>query len=63
MINKLDAVSHDGLRGEDHIYDVVGLGYGPANLALSIALREELEANGQPMDNSVWLEKSGSFAW
>jgi lysine/ornithine N-monooxygenase len=36
---------------------------GPANLAVSIALREEAEKRGETLSNAVWLEKSANFAW
>ncbi|KAJ9475142.1 L-ornithine N(5)-monooxygenase [Pseudozyma hubeiensis] len=44
------------------IYDLLGIGYGPAHLALSIALREWSEAN-ETNFKAHFLEKRGHFAW
>ncbi len=52
-----------GAAGSPRVYDLIGVGYGPANLALSIALREEAEKQQQPLQDMVWLEKSEEFAW
>lgn len=47
---------------KDQIYDLLGIGYGPAHLALSIALRESSEAN-EANFKFHFLEKRGYFAW
>lgn len=47
---------------KEEIYDLLGIGYGPAHLALSIALRESTEAN-EANFKSHFLEKRGHFAW
>ncbi|TKY86410.1 hypothetical protein EX895_004559 [Sporisorium graminicola] len=47
---------------KDDIYDLLGIGYGPAHLALSIALRESNEAN-EVNFKSHFLERRGHFAW
>ena len=43
-------------------YDLIGIGFGPANLALSIALRESQEANEKQF-KFHFLEKQSSFGW
>jgi L-ornithine N5-monooxygenase len=43
---------------QEHIHDVVGVGFGPANLAFAIAV-EEL----QPGLDVVFLEKAGKTVW
>ncbi|SJX62222.1 L-Ornithine N5-oxygenase [Sporisorium reilianum f. sp. reilianum] len=47
---------------KDEIYDLLGIGYGPAHLALSIALRESTEAN-EANFKAHFLEKRSYFAW
>ncbi|GAA2610712.1 lysine N(6)-hydroxylase/L-ornithine N(5)-oxygenase family protein [Actinomadura fulvescens] len=41
-----------------HVHDLVGIGFGPSNLALAIALRE----HGDPID-AVFFEKQPAFGW
>ena len=41
-------------------YDVVGIGFGPANLAIAIALEEQAELNGLQY---CFLEKQPRFEW
>ncbi|WUH99878.1 lysine N(6)-hydroxylase/L-ornithine N(5)-oxygenase family protein [Spirillospora sp. NBC_00431] len=51
-----------------HVHDLVGIGFGPSNLALAIALREQHEQSGRsdrsgaPVD-AVFLEKQHRFGW
>lgn len=42
------------------MYDVVGIGFGPANLALAAALDERADAQGL---RTIFLEQKPSFAW
>jgi lysine/ornithine N-monooxygenase len=44
-----------------HIHDLIGVGFGPSNLALAIALEEGLPA-GHAL-NALFLEKQPNFAW
>jgi L-ornithine N5-oxygenase len=44
-----------------HIHDLIGIGFGPSNIALAIAL-EELRQAGQPVD-ALFIEKQPGFAW
>ncbi|MFF0555465.1 lysine N(6)-hydroxylase/L-ornithine N(5)-oxygenase family protein [Streptomyces sp. NPDC004266] len=46
------------------VYDVVGVGFGPANLALAIAI-EEYNEQAAPDDRltAVFLEKQPNFGW
>ncbi|KAJ1045007.1 hypothetical protein NDA10_001504 [Ustilago hordei] len=53
--------SHTTVPKQD-IYDLLGIGYGPAHLALSIALRESAEA-AETNFKSHFLEKRSYFAW
>ncbi|MEC5161364.1 MULTISPECIES: lysine N(6)-hydroxylase/L-ornithine N(5)-oxygenase family protein [unclassified Janthinobacterium] len=41
-----------------HIHKLIGIGFGPSNLALAIALQEQ----GQPAD-ALYLERQQQFAW
>ena len=43
------------------IHDLIGVGFGPSNIALAIALDEHREA-GRPID-ALFLEKQSAFAW
>jgi L-ornithine N5-oxygenase len=42
----------------EHVHDLVGIGFGPSNLSLAIALREQ----GTELD-AVFLEKQPAFGW
>ncbi|WP_454694307.1 lysine N(6)-hydroxylase/L-ornithine N(5)-oxygenase family protein [Achromobacter aegrifaciens] len=44
------------------IYDVIGIGFGPSNIALAIALDEQRQAGG-PHVNSLFIERQAEFAW
>ena len=47
---------------EPSVHDIVGLGFGPANLALAVALQEHAAKTGHEM-RSVFLERQESFGW
>lgn len=49
--------------GEDRIYDVLGIGFGPANLALAVALEEEAERDGGEDLDRLFLEARQSPCW
>ncbi|GGK87466.1 lysine/ornithine N-monooxygenase [Sphaerisporangium melleum] len=42
-----------------HVHDLAGIGFGPSNLALAVALSER---DGAPLD-AVFLEKQPRFGW
>lgn len=44
------------------IFDIVGIGFGPSNLALAIALTEHNEQAETPV-TAVFLERQQSFGW
>ena len=44
-----------------HVHDLIGIGFGPSNIALAIALEEKRHA-GSPFD-ALFIEKQLSFAW
>ncbi|MGC4060238.1 MAG: lysine N(6)-hydroxylase/L-ornithine N(5)-oxygenase family protein [Aquabacterium sp.] len=44
-----------------HIHDLIGIGFGPSNIALAIALQEQRE-HGQHVD-ALFIEKQANFAW
>ena len=44
-----------------HIYDLIGIGFGPSNIALAITL-EEKRQEGYKVD-SFFIEKQRGFAW
>lgn len=48
---------------ETEIYDVVGFGFGPANLALMVAIEEEsVQVHGRPLKR-LCLERKSKFQW
>jgi L-ornithine N5-oxygenase len=44
------------------VYDVVGIGFGPSNLALAIAVAEHNESAATPV-SSLFLERQRQFGW
>lgn len=44
------------------IYDIIGVGFGPSNLALAVAIKEEKELNNSNV-RSLFLEKKAGFSW
>jgi L-ornithine N5-monooxygenase len=44
-------------------YDLVGVGFGPSNLALAIAAHEHNAAGEAPAVNAVFLERQAAFGW
>ncbi|MFB4311443.1 lysine N(6)-hydroxylase/L-ornithine N(5)-oxygenase family protein [Actinomadura sp. GTD37] len=49
-------------RRGPRVHDVVGIGFGPSNLALAVALAEEREEHGAGVD-AVFFEKQPEFGW
>lgn len=45
-----------------HIHDLIGIGFGPSNIALAIALQEERQAGHRPID-AFFIEKQAGFSW
>lgn len=50
-----------------HIHDIVGIGFGPSNLALAVALEEHNRTAGssgahKPLD-ALFVEKQPAFGW
>jgi L-ornithine N5-oxygenase len=43
------------------IHDLIGIGFGPSNLALAIALHEQKTSSG--MLHAVFIERQPAFAW
>jgi L-ornithine N5-monooxygenase len=50
------------MKAERMIYDAVGVGFGPSNLALAIALDEVTRRRGRAF-RAHFIEKQQSFAW
>ncbi|WP_437883879.1 lysine N(6)-hydroxylase/L-ornithine N(5)-oxygenase family protein [Pseudomonas sp. LRF_L74] len=44
------------------IHDIIGVGFGPSNIALAIALEEISKEKGKPI-NSLFLEKQEDYWW
>jgi len=52
------------LRNQVPIYDMVGVGFGPSNLALAIAVTEHnAQVHLADEVSSVFLEKKPQFGW
>jgi L-ornithine N5-oxygenase len=45
------------------VIDVLGVGFGPANLALAIAILERNESGGYPHITAQFVEKKPTFSW
>ena len=45
------------------VYDLVGVGFGPSNLALAIAVHERNATAGSAPVNAVFLERQATFGW
>lgn len=45
-----------------HTYDLIGIGFGPSNVALAIALEEQAQAGGRDVD-ALFIERQPDFAW
>ncbi|APQ10955.1 ornithine monooxygenase [Pseudomonas oryzihabitans] len=43
-------------------YDLLGVGFGPSNLALAIALREQGERTGRPL-RSLFIDRQADYRW
>jgi L-ornithine N5-oxygenase len=43
-------------------HDLIGIGFGPSNLALAIALQERAEQGGRPFD-ALFLERQPDYSW
>jgi L-ornithine N5-oxygenase len=50
-------------HGAIPVYDLVGIGFGPSNLALAIAVEEHNRRAGQDPVTAVFLERQASFGW
>lgn len=44
------------------IHDVIGVGFGPSNLALAIALEELAQLNGKALD-ALFIDKQAHYRW
>ena len=43
------------------VHDLIGIGFGPSNIALAISLEEQRQ-NGHDID-ALFLEKQPNFTW
>jgi len=46
----------------ENIHDLIGVGFGPSNLALAIALEELAEINGHALD-ALFIDKQTDYRW
>ncbi|PWB35620.1 ornithine monooxygenase [Pseudomonas sp. SDI] len=46
----------------EKIHDLIGVGFGPSNLALAIALEELAETNGHAID-ALFIDKQSDYRW
>ncbi|WP_018682482.1 lysine N(6)-hydroxylase/L-ornithine N(5)-oxygenase family protein [Actinokineospora enzanensis] len=47
----------------DEVWDIVGIGFGPSNLALAIAVHEHNLAHPQAPVRALFLERQAAFGW
>ncbi|MGC5287778.1 lysine N(6)-hydroxylase/L-ornithine N(5)-oxygenase family protein [Micromonospora sp. DT231] len=45
------------------VYDLLGIGFGPSNLALAVAVREHNDGAGADPVTAVFLERQARFGW
>lgn len=45
-----------------HLHDVIGVGFGPSNLALAIALQELAQSSGKAL-KTLFLDKQQNYRW
>lgn len=45
-----------------HVHDLIGIGFGPSNIALAIALEERRDGGGAPVD-ALFIERQADFGW
>jgi L-ornithine N5-oxygenase len=57
-----DDISHRS-PAEDGVHDVLGIGFGPSNLALAIAVDEHNRTTGGAAVDAVFVEKQDAFGW
>jgi len=48
---------------EERVYDLIGIGFGPSNLALAVAIREDAESASVKPKSFLFLESKEAFAW
>lgn len=56
----------DEKRSSSKVYDILGIGFGPANLAIAVALAElnlERVQNSKGVMSSLFLESQDCFRW
>jgi L-ornithine N5-oxygenase len=53
------------MTSSDREYDFLGIGFGPSNLALAIAMdeRNAAQASGSPRPSYAFIEKQADFVW
>ena len=52
------------MNGRDNeLYDVVGIGFGPSNLSLAIAMEEYRADGARDGMKALFLERQPSFGW
>jgi L-ornithine N5-monooxygenase len=47
----------------DHMYDLIGVGFGPAGIALSVAMEDERMPEDTSSWNALFLDKSKHAQW
>lgn len=51
------------LQSQDELLDLLCIGFGPASLAIAIALNDAYESSSSPRPNVLFMEKQSQFAW
>lgn len=66
MTDRFSAIAGDSEeknQPQGDVFDLVGIGFGPANLALAIALEEHNAANPETPVRAKFIERQDAFAW
>ncbi len=63
MTDRSSTPSDESEAPPGEVLDIVGIGFGPANLALSIAIEEHNAAASESPVRARFFEKQPSFSW
>lgn len=66
MTDRSSTITGDSEAGDaahEDVFDIVGIGFGPANLALAIAIEEHNAADPTAEVRARFFEKQDAFAW
>lgn len=60
---RMDGIAPSVGSWDDDIVDILGVGFGPSNLALAVAVQEHNERHGAQAIRATFLERQPRFGW